>query len=48
MVPRNSDVKYAETRPFDVFGSEIDVLMELNPEGKVKMIVLISISLRLD
>jgi hypothetical protein len=48
MVPRQSDVKSAETRPFDIFGSEVDVLMELNPDGKVKMICALSIPLRLD
>jgi len=40
MVPRNSDGKMAETRPFDAFGSEVDVLMELNPDGKVKVVAL--------
>ena len=39
MVPRDSDLNSPAIRPFDLFGSEVDVLMELNPDGKVKMFV---------
>ena len=37
MVPRDSDLNCPAIRPFDLFGSEVDVLMELNPDGKVRM-----------
>jgi len=35
MVPRNDGDNSAAVRPFDISGSDIDLLMELNPEGKV-------------
>jgi hypothetical protein len=35
MIPRHGEDGTLVSRPFDIFGSDVDVLMELNPEGKV-------------
>jgi hypothetical protein len=35
MVPRGGNQSTIVIRPFDIFGSDVDVLIELNPDEKV-------------
>ncbi len=36
LVPRETDGQIVAVRPFDLTASDVDVLLELKPEGKVR------------
>lgn len=42
LLPRETDEQIVAVRPFDMVASDVDVLLELKPEGKVRSFIHIS------